>query len=498
MSNAQPGRAMPPRQSFPPGASWVGLLAVLGAVVIAGFASVLPGFRTQEVAIQGGRQAGQSAPGAAADPGVAGGSQPGTAAGAAGSVAAGGGGGAAGAAAAQHQCAAGRNGGATDTGVTATSIKLASTVVESGIGEIFLGDVRFGMIAEANAVNRAGGVCGRKLDLQNGLVDDGWDGTNGETYIRNFINQGVFALPVEPSSEGLDKASLAHDIDKAGIPVVGSDGMLHSQYADPWIWPVSTSTISTAHIAVKSAYDKGARSFGIVWDQQYRFGVEGHNAFKGAISRLPGATLAADVGVDKGQQDYSSPGSTFNNGCGSKGCDMVFVLLEPNTAETWFSTSGMKPGNRFTEGPQPLFVDTFGQNCGAACNNMVVWTSYYPPRAPFDGRPDVARYVAAIRSVSASADVDNQFLEGGYDGMLLFVKALQTVGPDLTRQALRQVLDSTTFDSGLSRPLTWRPGNHFANTAMLGFSIQYSQGFNGFQYTQSDWVQDPWPTLDQG
>jgi hypothetical protein len=53
-----------------------------------------------------------------------------------------------------------------------------------------------------------------------------------------------------------------------------------------------------------------------------------------------------------------------------------------------------------------------------------------------------------------------------------------------------------TFDSGLSRPLTWRAGNHYANTAMLGFNIQYSQGFNGFQYLQTDWVADPWPGQD--
>jgi ABC-type branched-subunit amino acid transport system substrate-binding protein len=396
-------------------------------------------------------------------------------------------------------CEAGKNGGSTDTGVTANSIKLASTVVESGIGQSFLGDVRFGMIAVTNQINAAGGICGRRLDLAKNLLDDGWNASTGQQDIRNFIAQGVFALPVVPSSQGLDQASAAGDIDRAGIPVVGTDGMLYSQYSDPWIWPVSSSTISTAHIAAKSASGAGAKSFGIVWDKSYKFGPEGEKAFAGAIKRL-GGNLKADVGITAGEQDYSSNGATFNAQCGSTagnpGCDMVFILLEPSTAETWFSTSGMVNGKMLTEGPQPLFVDTFGQNCGSPCNNMVVWTSYYPPRTPFNNLAPVAAYVNAIRGVSSSADIDNQFLEGGYDGMLLFVNALKAVGPDLTRARLRQVLDSQPFDSGLTKPLQWRSGNHYANTSMLEFTIQYSQGFNGFQYQNSDWVTDPWATLD--
>jgi ABC-type branched-subunit amino acid transport system substrate-binding protein len=271
--------------------------------------------------------------------------------------------------------------------------------------------------------------------------------------------------------------------------------MLISQYTDPLIWPVSTSTISTAHIAVEYAYAHGARTFGIAFNNSYKFGQEGEQAFKGAISRLSGAKLKADVGVTAGESDYSSDGSTFNNQC-SGGCDMVFVLMEPSTAEAWFATSGASGGTKMTMGPQPLFVTTFGQNCGAPCNNMMVWTSYYPPQAPFAGKAAVEQYVSAVHSVSSSADVSNQFLEGGYDGMLLFVQALKQVGPLLTRKALTDTLNSMTFDSGLTSPLSWHAGNHFANDKMLGFSIQYSQNFEGFRYEQTGYVTDSMVGLD--
>jgi ABC-type branched-subunit amino acid transport system substrate-binding protein len=490
------------RQGFPPGASCLASLAVVVVLGVASFLTVLPSFQTRPAggSVATAQNDGPGSAGAADAGAGAAGTGPHASARPGGGAAGGAGSNAGGARAAQntgHACAAGRNGGATDTGVTAGEIKLASTVAESGIGQSFLGEARYGMIAVLNDVNRSGGICGRQLVLS--LVDDGWSPTQGQMYIRNFIAQGVFALPVVPSSEGLDAAVRGHDIDNAGIPVVGTDGMLYSQYSDPWVWPVATSTISTAHIAALTAHKAGARTFGIVYDSTYKFGTEGETAFKGAISRLPGATLKADVKVPAGNPDYSGEGKQLNDGCGTKGsvsgCDMIFVLLEPSTAETWFSTSGMRLGAMLTEGPQPLFVDTFGQNCGAPCNNMVVWTSYYPARAPFTSNPAVARYLNAVRSVSASADVDNQFLEGAYDGMLLLVQALKQVGPDLTRARLRDVLNNMTFDPGLTRPLNWH-GTHFANTAMLGFSIQYSQGFNGFQYQQTDWVQDPWSTMD--
>ena len=494
------------RSKFPPGASVLGLLAIVGTLALAGFVSVLPTFKnvqtiasTPGAQSSGGAAAGTgSGGGNPAAPGAAAGTGTGTGAGAAAGTGAGAGaaaaagGGKTGATAATG-CDVSHNGGKTDTGVSATAISLASTVAESGIGESFLGEVRYGMTAVTNSVNTSGGICGRQLDLK--LVDDGWDRDRGANDIRSFIDEGAFALPVVPSSEGLNEASNGQVIDRAAIPVVGTDGMLKSQYSDPWIWPVATSTVSTAHIAASSAYHSGARTFGIVYDSNYKFGPEGNAAFADAIGHLSGATLAVSVGVTAGQSDYSSDGSTFNNKCNP--CDMVFVLMDPTTAESWFATSGANGAKMFTEGPQPLFVYTFGQNCGAPCNNMIVWTSYYPPRPPFTSRKAVAAYVNAIKGVSDSADVDNQFLEGGYDGMLLFVDALRKVGPDLTRARLRDVLNTTSFDSGLSQPLTWSAGNHAANISMLGFTDQYSGGFNDFQYAQTGWVTDPWPTLDR-
>src|ERR1041384_299256 len=201
-------------------------------------------------------------------------------------------------------CAAGQNGGATDTGVTANSIKLATTVVRTGQGAAFLGDVQPAMEAVVHRVNRLGGICGRLLDVK--YVDDGWKADSGQRYIQDFIKSGYFAIPVGPSSEGLNAAVRAGDIDAAGIPVVGTDGMLISQYQDPWVWPVAVSTASSARIMVDDAYSKGARSFAIVFDKNYKFGSEAAEAFNNEVKRI-----MHNTGV---------PGYSRTHGCSQSFC----------------------------------------------------------------------------------------------------------------------------------------------------------------------------------
>jgi ABC-type branched-subunit amino acid transport system substrate-binding protein len=390
-------------------------------------------------------------------------------------------------------CVRGRNGGATDVGVTADAIKLGATVVKSGIGTSFLGQVPDALEAVKNQVNRAGGVCGRLLSLS--MADDGWQAGRGQQFINNFIAEGMFALAVSPSSEGLDAAIRHGDISRAGIPVVGADGMLISQYREPWVWPVASSTITAMHVIAKNAADRGAKTFGLVYDKAYHFGVEGAAAFRGALERLfPGRhALKIEEAIDSSTPPFKSQVNDFNGACSP--CDFVAMLLEPPAALQWIR-DGASFGRVGTGGPQPLFVNSFAQSCGSPCNGMWVWSGYHPPIYPFDSLPAVTQYVNALRA-QASVDVSNPFVEGGYLGMTLLVKGLQQVGPDLTRARLRAVLDSMTLTTGLTDPLRWRPGDHFANRSVHAFSIVVNSGaFSGWRYEQTGWISDPWVGLD--
>jgi ABC-type branched-subunit amino acid transport system substrate-binding protein len=409
------------------------------------------------------------------------------------------------------QCAVGRNGGSTDTGVTATSIKLAATVVTDGPGASFLAPEQVGLRAVVDKTNRAGGVCGRRISLS--LNNDSWDAQRGEQYIQNFVEgDQVFAL-ASSDSEGLRAADSY--LAQHQVPVVGTDGMLIQQYRNPWIWPVATSTISTMHVMAKNAYDRGARRFAIGFDDEYHFGVEGAYAFDQAVKRLTGSDIpnfdsslkscnGRFCGIQPAQSSYASQAQTFNDACYNSAqqggtCDFAAYLLEPDTALS-FAQAGHNSTPQIGQGAaQPLFTYDFAQNCKSFCDGWWVWTGYNPPIGTDAGLAGVATYVQDVNRESSSVDTLNQFLEGGYDGMLLLVTALQKVGPNLTRAGLKAALDSMTYDSGLSSPLTWRPGNHFANTGSRAFIMRY-QGdrFTGFADAQTGFIHDPWVGQDGG
>jgi len=380
-------------------------------------------------------------------------------------------------------------------GVTASEIKVASTVVLDGPGASLLSSSPVGMRAVVNKVNRAGGICGRRINLT--TVNDSWDAARGQQIIRRFIEEKYFALTVVPSSEGLGQAIDSGDIDKAGIPVVGTDGMRINQYKSAWVWPVATATISTMRIIAQHAYSsKSARKFGIVWDQKFRFGIEGATAYKEHVKKL-GGSVTADMPLDPDRPSYGTEAQTFNRSCGneSDNCDAVALLLVPSTALTWKNAnSGSKAGrgSDVTYGHQTLFTDEFASACRDWCDQMIVWTGYNPPIPPVDTKPGVAQFVQDVRAERAGIDFRNQFLEGAYLGMTLFVEAVEKCSPNLTRDCLKNALNTMEFKTDLANTLKWGASNRHANKFAQAFQIEASGGsFNGWRYLQTGWVKDP-------
>ncbi|HLG01476.1 MAG TPA: ABC transporter substrate-binding protein [Acidimicrobiia bacterium] len=408
----------------------------------------------------------------------------------------------------QYKCEEGENGGSTDKGVTGNSIKVAANVVQDGVGASFLKEAKIGIEAVFDEVN-VEGICGRKIILT--TRNDKWDAATGMEYIRNYIADGVFALAVNPSSEGLDLATQTRVIANEGIPVVGSDGMLISQYRlmkdgqdlASWIWPITPSTITTMHVIAQQGIEAKAATFGLVWDEKYKFGTEGREAFVEHLKRLGVPTNKIyDQKITPGREQYTQEANTFNNGCDAMGgCDLVAMLLDSSTAVTWIKANA-DFGELVTSGPQTLFNDAFATNCeaerkklpgGKHCD-LIVWTGYNPPVGGLANLPGVSEYVSAIKARDGQADTSNSFTQGAYLGARVFVEALKEVGPNLTRANLKRVLDNFTYSSDLvnpGRPLRWTAGNHFANVTMHAFRVGYTpdQGFTGWA-PETEWYTD--------
>jgi ABC-type branched-subunit amino acid transport system substrate-binding protein len=405
----------------------------------------------------------------------------------------------------QYDCSKGQNAGATDVGVTPTEIRFASTVVTTGPATGFLADAVQAMEAVKNKVNREGGICGRKLSID--YKDDGWDSGTGQRYIESFIgDHKYFGLAVNPSSEGLRGAIDSGLIRDNGFPVIGSDGQLIDQYTDPWVWPVATSTASVMHTMVVNAWARGARTFGIVYDTHYRFGVEGHSAFTGAVKRL-GGKVNSEVGVDGAQGDFGNQAKQFVDNCGGSGflrCDFVAMLLEPASASSWvLRDNGLGDGTAHPKVgvgvPQPLFVNSFARDCKGYCAHMWALTSFNPPIPPFDDAPAVSSYRSDLAAQSRTADASNPHVQGAYVGMMLLVRALKILGPAPTRKGMKQLLDSMNgkdaFATGMAPPISFSPGNHYGNVCAQAFEDIVSGAdagatFANWRYTNSDFLCD--------
>ncbi|HUS62408.1 MAG TPA: ABC transporter substrate-binding protein [Acidimicrobiales bacterium] len=397
-----------------------------------------------------------------------------------------------------YDCAKGQNAGATEIGVTAKQIRFAATIVKTGIAKDFLADAQLGMEAVRQKVNRAGGICGRTLAID--YKDDGWDPTTGQRIIESFIGEKkYFGLAVNPSSEGL-RGPIDSGLIKANkFPVIGADGQLVNQYRDPWVWPVATSTASTMHVMAHDAVQRGAKKVGIVWEQNYRFGVEGHAAFVKAVERA-GGTVVADIALQGGQTDYGNQVNDFISKCGGQDkldqCEFIAMLLEPTTASQWVRNGGLGNGTVRPKigigAPQPLFIDSFARDCGAQCAGMWVWTSFKPPIDPFDTEPAVSTYRADLAAVSATADANNPHVQGAYLGMLLLVDALKKLGPAPTREGIKAVLDATKLDAGIAPALDFKPGNHFSATSVQAFKAVVNNGsFTSWRFTGRGFIADP-------
>jgi len=128
---------------------------------------------------------------------------------------------------------------------------------------------------------------------------------------------------------------------------------------------------------------------------------------------------------------------------------------------------------------------------------MLVWTGYNPPVGRVASEPDVAAYVDDVKSVAPGVDINNQFLEGAYLGMKVFVAALEKVGPKLTRAGVQDVMNSLTYQSDLVSSLTWGPQvptQRFANLSAQAFKIVTASGsFVGFAEANTGFLKDPTP-----
>jgi branched-chain amino acid transport system substrate-binding protein len=128
---------------------------------------------------------------------------------------------------------AGGNGGATDTGVTATSIKVGATFFNGGFLDKYSQVSQNAASAYFNYINSQGGVCGRKIVYSPCDTAGTADGTTG--CLSKLADQDkVFMMgpSLDFNLDIVQKTLADHK-----LPWVGSSGLYDQEFTSPWMFP---------------------------------------------------------------------------------------------------------------------------------------------------------------------------------------------------------------------------------------------------------------------
>ncbi len=340
-------------------------------------------------------------------------------------------------------------GGATDTGVTATEIKVGSIVTASGpLPGATEGSYR-GAQAYLAKVTAAGGVCGRRITLLKG--DDGLDPQRA---------RGEF-LRLEPQILSMVGGFSVADsgfgdlVESTGIPYVGT--MVDPAGRTASVYPKTPSGVvhTGPYQWYKDEYPQVER-LAFLWADVG--GVRSNTPTGREALKKVGFQIVHDSGLSAISPDFTSDVIAMRD---QRAQGVYLFAFEVNMHVR------LARNMRQQNFDPPLKISQIGYNSrlvellGDIANG---WTNHidYLPMLNEDEparSPALADFLAWHERVAPGASID-LFPVDGWGAAALFVEALRTVGADVTRDRLLAALDQIerTDRGGIRGPINARTG----------------------------------------
>jgi ABC-type branched-subunit amino acid transport system substrate-binding protein len=377
----------------------------------------------------------------AADPGATGGTAPG-ASGSTGATATGSGT-TTGGAAATTTLPPGGNGGATDVGVTASSITIGTVASLTGpIPGLFRGAV-LGTQACAARTNAAGGIYGRQIKVL--AADDQTNENQGRIQAQKLAAQSVALVGSFTLSDGAIVAPAAAagvaDIGNALQPVRFSSKGNFSPTPNPPGW----ATGGLAYL--KAAYPAASQAVGLLGAD---LAPTANSGIKGALAKL-GMNLVYDQTYSATTTDFTAQVFRMK----SQGVRYLIVTGESSISARVLQAANQQGLKLDVFNPIANTYDTkFLQLAGGLAEGTIVSANtvmYVGEDAAVV--PEVAAFDTWMRRLDPNAILD-VFSIFGWTSCVMFVQAAKAAGPHLTRASLlAQLAKITSFDgNGLLAP----------------------------------------------
>lgn len=329
-------------------------------------------------------------------------------------------------------------GGATDTGVTADTIKIGSVFFNGGFLDKYSQVSEQATRAWINLVNQQGGVNGRQIEL---ISCDSRGTVNGtQACVRKLVEQDkVFMM-----GPSLDFAmgTVVPFIEEQGVPWVGSAGLEDPEFESEFMFPTQ---LRGGHVGTMTATfavrELGGATIGVSYLQNGA-GPSCLAAVKQTAQQLGGSVVAEAVNGDT-ETDLSGQVTRIRDA----NPDTVIFCNDPVNIIKFIQAA-----DRQNYEPPVGWIGGFAaaddvpQAIGPAAVGMYAFTGY-----DFYGAdtPGANEYRAVVSNFYPNTFF-HFYSQANYVGSRVMVKAIAEVGPNLTRERVLEVLRSyTNYDTGM-------------------------------------------------
>ncbi len=333
------------------------------------------------------------------------------------------------------------------SGVSTGTVVVGAIFTESGA--LDLKPAEDSVRAYFNLVNEAGGVYGRKIQLVS--CDDGFDATRGKQCTRRLVEQDkVFAIVgwLAPNTEPEATPYFV----QAGVPVVGGLGV-PQQFTSNLVFPTMSNLVHAAGAVVRFGAQEGTKRPAVVI-ADLPYAPEIKKAMEVAFARYGMTPTDVDI-VSTTHPDYTPYVVKWR----MHGADSVWPMTDPMSIVRVIQA--VKRQNWTVPIYGPGLGDT--QVVQALGPAMLEGAISFESHLVFDARPThpgLNRYVSAMRRYFPQDHLVS-WAEISWDAAKVFVEGLRRAGPNPSREALVNALNTLTdFEVDLGPPHTYRPGPH--------------------------------------
>jgi ABC-type branched-subunit amino acid transport system substrate-binding protein len=329
------------------------------------------------------------------------------------------------------------NGGATDIGITANTIKLGGFFIESGpVGELGITLLK-AVKAVFNDVNAQGGIYGRKLQL----IDCDTSFTSGDKpracYTKLTQQDKIFAFAA--TGDGPAWVTAAPLACKDQIPALWTDGLSQNEFECPTIFPTGPAGRSQARVVLDYYIkNKKPKTVGIL-AQNDDIGNEWLVGAKEVLGKH-GVKIVAEEKYNLGETNFTTQVTNMR----FADPDFVFFSSEPLGPILFQKTAegqGWKP-------PMPSAgvtcnVSVWPKQVGDYSKGMICQNPWQLLSAKLPGQVEFERN---YKKYWSDWDKRNYYTETMWIAARATVETLRRAGPNLTRARVLEVLRSGAFN----------------------------------------------------